>query len=465
MKIEVVSSTTTDPGWVNIRFYRSAERPPNGVSETEFDGRRGAILYLRDQHFLIAGLGDVADRSGCRIAAGASVAYLKNIGALRALVDLTTLSDFADAALEGALLADYRFERYLDTSTPHMEVLRLAVPQDRIETIKHFTQRATIVANATNYARSVANLPGNVLYPETLADEACRMAKGERLRVSIMTDKEFKSHRFGGMLAVGSGSARGPRLITLEHRGGNRKDPPIALIGKAITFDTGGISIKSREGMHNMIYDKCGGIAVLGAMYGIAQLKIPKNVVGIIPCAENMPGSAAFRPGDIITTYGQTYVEIQNTDAEGRIVLADAITHARLDFNARAIIDLATLTGACGVALGDAAAGLWSTSNSIREQLLNSSEFSGEPLWPMPLFPEYDEAVKSDVARLRNVGGKLAGACTAAAFLKAFTGETPWAHLDIAYMANLEKPRPELSRGATGFGIRTLIDFVEKWSD
>ncbi len=464
MKVEVVSSPETQAGWVTVRFYRSSEQPPDGVSKAEFDGRRGAVLYLRDQRLLIAGLGEVADRSGCRIAAGASIAHLKNLGALRALLDLNALGDFADAALEGALLADYRFERYLDTSTPHMEGVRLALPKDRIETIRLLTRRATILANATNYARSVGNLPGNVLYPETFADEACRMGKRERLRVSVMSDKELRTHRFGGMLAVGSGSTHGPRLITIEHRGGDRNDPPIALIGKAITFDTGGISIKSRDGMHNMIYDKCGGIAVLGAMYGIAQLGISKNVVGIIPCAENMPGSAAFRPGDIITTYGQTYVEIQNTDAEGRIVLADAITFARLNFKARAIIDLATLTGAWGVALGDAAAGLWSTSHSLREQLLTSSEFSGERLWPMPLFPEYDEAVKSEVARLRNVGGKLAGACTAAAFLKAFTADTPWAHLDIAYMANLEKPRPELARGATGFGVRTLIDLVEKWS-
>jgi len=463
VKIEVISSTATEPGWVTIRFYLSSERPPDGVSQREFNGQRSSILFLRDRNLLIAGLGDAADRNSCRIAAGTAVTFLKNIGALRALVDVTSLSDFADAALEGVLLADYRFERYLDTSTPHLEGLRLAVPQDQVEFVKSQTQRAAIATNATNYARSIANQPGNVLFPEKLADESCLMAKRERLRVSVLTEKELRTRRFGGILAVGAGSARGPRLITLEHRGGNRNDPPIALVGKAITFDTGGISIKSREGMHNMIYDKCGGIAVLGAMYGVAQLQIPKNIVGIIPCAENMPGSAAFRPGDIITTYGQTYVEIQNTDAEGRIVLADAITHARLDFNAGAIVDLATLTGACGVALGDAAAGLWSTSDSLREQLLSSSEFCGERLWPMPLFPEYDEAVKSDVARLRNVGGKLAGACTAAAFLKVFARDTPWAHLDIAYMANLEKARPELARGATGFGVRTLIDLVEKW--
>jgi leucyl aminopeptidase len=465
VKIEVVSSTAIESGWVTIRFHLSSDQLPDGVSSKEFCGRRGTVLYLRDRHLLIAGLGDIADRSGCRIAAGASIMFLKNISVLRARFDLVSLFDFADAALEGSILADYRFERYLDTSTPHMEAVRFAVPEETVETVTRRTQRAIIVANATNYARSVANQPGNVLYPETLADEACRLAKRERLRVSILTDKEFKIKRFGGMLAVGGGSARGPRLITLEHRGGNRMDPPIALVGKAITFDAGGISIKSREGMHNMIYDKCGGIAVLGAMAGIAQLDIRRNVVGIIPSAENMPGSAAYRPGDILTTYGQTHVEIQNTDAEGRIILADAITYARLDYKAGAIVDLATLTGACGVALGDAAAGLWSTSDSLRDQLLSSSEFSGERLWPMPLLPEYDEAIKSDVARLRNVGGKLAGACTAAAFLKAFTGDTPWAHLDIAYMANLEKPRSELARGATGFGVRTLISFVERWPD
>jgi leucyl aminopeptidase len=198
-------------------------------------------------------------------------------------------------------------------------------------------------------------------------------------------------------------------------------------------------------------------------MAGIARLKIKRNVVGVIASAENMPGPDAYRPGDIVTTYDGKHVEIVNTDAEGRMVLADALAYARRDLRAAALIDLATLTGACGVALGEAAAGFWSNDDDLRERVLAASAESGERLWPMPLFPEYDNAIKSSVALLKNSGGRLAGACTAAAFLKAFAEETPWAHLDIAYTASIDKDRADLARGATGFGVRTLIQLVADW--
>jgi leucyl aminopeptidase len=259
------------------------------------------------------------------------------------------------------------------------------------------------------------------------------------------------------------GSKRPPRLIILRHDGGRAGEPPIALVGKAITFDTGGISIKPADKMEEMVFDKCGGMAVLGAMAGIARLKLKRNVVGIIASAENMPSATAYRPGDIVKIYDGTYVEVINTDAEGRMVLADAIAYARKDCDAAAIIDLATLTGACVVALGEYAAGLWSTSKALQTDLLAASEKSGERLWPMPLYDEYTDQIRSDVAALKNTGGRPGGACTAAAFLKAFAGETPWAHLDIAPVANIVKSRPDLSRGATGFGARLLIELVESW--
>jgi leucyl aminopeptidase len=234
-------------------------------------------------------------------------------------------------------------------------------------------------------------------------------------------------------------------------------------VGKAITFDTGGISIKPADKMEGMIFDKCGGMAVLGAMAGIARLKVKRNVVGIIASAENMPSAPAYRPGDIVRIYDGTYVEVINTDAEGRMVLADAIGYARKDCGAEAVIDLATLTGACVVALGEYAAGLWSTSDRLRAGLLEAAEKTGERLWPMPLYEEYTEQIRSEVAALKNTGGRPGGACTAAAFLKAFAGVTPWAHLDIAPVADITKARPEMSRGATGFGTRLLIELVENW--
>jgi leucyl aminopeptidase len=236
------------------------------------------------------------------------------------------------------------------------------------------------------------------------------------------------------------------------------------LVGKAVTFDTGGISIKPAADMEKMIWDKCGGIAVLGAMLAIAALGVKKNVVGLIPCAENMPGDNAYRPGDIITCFDGKAVEIINTDAEGRMILADAIGWARKEFNAKAIIDVATLTGACGIALGESAAGLWSTSDELLTQLKSSSEEAGERLWHMPLYPEHEEQIRSEVGLVKNSGGRLGGACTAAAFLKTFAEKTPWAHLDIAYTAFSDKERVWQARGATGFAVQTLLRFVEQHS-
>jgi leucyl aminopeptidase len=263
---------------------------------------------------------------------------------------------------------------------------------------------------------------------------------------------------------VGKGSGRPPRLIVLRHEGGRAGEAPLALVGKAITFDTGGISIKAADKMEEMIFDKCGGMAVLGAMAGIARLKVKRNVTGIIASAENMPSATAYRPGDIVKTYDGTYIEVINTDAEGRMVLADAIAYARKDCGARAVIDLATLTGACVVALGEYAAGLWSTSESLQKGLLAAAEKTGERLWPMPLWEEYTEQIRSEVAALKNTGGRPGGACTAAAFLKAFAGDTAWAHLDIAGVAESAKGRPEMGRGATGFGTRLLIELAEGWA-
>jgi leucyl aminopeptidase len=328
---------------------------------------------------------------------------------------------------------------------------------------KRSVSRSQAIAEATNEVRDIGNQPGNLLYPETLAAHAERLARRYGFKTKIFNEKLLKTGKFGGILAVGQGSVRPPRMIVIEHRGGSKTEAPIALVGKAITFDTGGISIKPAANMEEMIFDKCGGIAVLGAMAAIAALGVKRNVVGVIASAENMPGGNAYRPGDIITTYDGKHIEIVNTDAEGRVVLADAIAYARVDANAKAIVDLATLTGACGVALGEYAAGFWSNDDALRERVLTAASSAGENIWPMPLFEEYDKQIRSDVALIKNSGGRLGGACTAAAFLKTFAEETPWAHLDIAYTAHREKDRSDMARGATGFGVRTLVELVERW--
>ncbi len=452
---------------LSIRFVatdRRGEIMPR-VPDQEFAARTNSLLYLREQEALYVGIGEREKVSAqtLRSAAGAAVMFLKKIGRTRIAASLEEWPQFTGAVVEGFVLADYRFEQFATKKTPILESIRVQVLAADVKTAKQAGERGEKIASATNYAREIGNLPGNLLYPETLAARASRMAKSKKLGFKIFNEAQLRAGKFGGILAVGAGSVRGPRLIVLHHRGGPKSQAPIALVGKAITFDSGGISIKPAANMEEMIFDKCGGMAVLGAMSGIAELGIKRNVVGIIASAENMPGSAAYRPGDIVTTYDGTHIEIINTDAEGRVVLADAIAFARKDCKAAAIVDLATLTGACGVALGDSAAGFWSSEDALKTRVLSAAESAGERLWTMPLFAEHEEQIKSDVARLKNSGGRLGGACTAAAFLKHFAGETPWAHLDIAYTANRTKDRADMARGATGFGVRTLIELVQSW--
>jgi leucyl aminopeptidase len=234
----------------------------------------------------------------------------------------------------------------------------------------------------------------------------------------------------------------------------------LALVGKAITFDSGGLSIKPAERMEEMVWDKCGGTSVLGAMRGVAALKPGRNIVAILASAENLTGPGAYRPGDIVTTYDGKRIEINNTDAEGRVVLADALGYARRECGAAAIIDLATLTGGCIVALGDTTAGLWSTSDALRDGLLAAAGKSGERFWPMPILPEHEERIKSEVALIKNSSGRPGAACTAAAFLKTFVEATPWAHIDLAGPSATVKDTADMTRGATGFAVRTLLEFV-----
>lgn len=468
MKLQFDSDFSLKERETAVRFFTTAmrERIPVPLTRGEWSASRNSTVLLHRENLLCVGLGDAAkvDARAFRVAAGTAASRLKEAGRSHAMLDLSDWPKLAGPAVEGALLSDYRFEKFkreADREEP-IRSLRCVATASDLAAVRRDGARAIVLAEATNFARDLCNQPGNHLYPAALADWAETLAAREKLRLDVFDEKALRRKKCGGILAVGSGSARLPRLIVLEHRGGPASQRPIALVGKAITFDSGGISIKPAANMEAMIFDKAGGMAVLGAMAGIARLKIKHNVVGIIPAAENMPDAAAYRPGDIITTYDGQNIEIVNTDAEGRVVMADAIAYARIDKRARVIIDLATLTGACGVALGKHAAGLWSNSREIEEAVLAASERAGERLWPMPLFSEYIEQIKSDVAHWKNSGGRLGGACTGAAFLQAFAEETPWAHLDIAHVADLENSRSDLARGATGFGVRTLIEFVDR---
>jgi leucyl aminopeptidase len=286
------------------------------------------------------------------------------------------------------------------------------------------------------------------------------MAEEFGLSSEVIDDAQAAELGLRALLAVGAGSAVGPRLVMLEHRPPGATSPPVVIIGKGITFDTGGISLKPPAKMAEMKADMSGAAAVYGTMRALADLSAPQWVVGVTPLAENMPSAHAYRPSDIIRAYDGTTIEVLNTDAEGRVVLADALAYARKRYEPRCMVDLATLTGACVVALGSAAAGLMGNDDELCDALLAAGEASGERLWRLPAWPVYDKMVDSEIANVRNSAGRDAGVITAAMFLKRFVGDTPWAHLDIAGPAFLTKATPYQPKGGTGFGVRLLSQWL-----
>ncbi len=455
------------------------------LTHEEFDGSEKKLLLLHTagqlpaERLLLVGLGETKELTleTVRRAAGLAAKKLRDVGLTRAGVQIRAdlpdcpVADFAGAVVEAVSLATYQFNQFKtsDNHSTQLESLTLALPTDvTASSIRAAIDRARIIADATNYARSIGNLPGNVVTPAVLAHYARQLARQYRLKCTILNQAALRRGQFGGLLAVGGGSTHEPHLIVLEYQPPTpgRHASPIALIGKAITFDSGGISLKPSEKMDEMKFDKCGGVAVLGTLRAAAELRLPIPLLGVIAAAENLPSATSYRPGDIITSYrgkekrGVT-IEVLNTDAEGRIVLCDALAYAR-QRGARTMIDLATLTGACVVALGPHCAGLLGNDLSLQEQLRAAGQRTGDRVWPLPLWPEYKEMIKSDVADHKNTGGRYGGAITAAAFLARYVGDTPWAHIDIAGTAWTSEEKPYHPKGATGFGIRLLVDWLSR---
>lgn len=319
--------------------------------------------------------------------------------------------------------------------------------------------RGRAVARGQNLARSLQFRPGNVATPTHLGEVAAAMGRDVGLAVTVLGPDRLREERMHALLSVSLGSSQEPRLIVLEHRGGKEGDKPLVLVGKGLTFDAGGISIKPAAGMESMKFDMSGGAAVIGAMRAIAELRIPLNVVGIVPSSENLLGASAMKPGDVIQTRAGKTVEVINTDAEGRLILADALDYAR-KFDPAAVVDLATLTGACVIALGAHAAALLGTDDGLLRDLQKAGDRTGERCWPLPLFKEYRKQLDSPVADLQNVGGRPAGSITAAWFLREFAGDAPWAHLDIAGTAYGDTPLPYQRKGGFGFPVRLLVEWV-----
>jgi leucyl aminopeptidase len=318
---------------------------------------------------------------------------------------------------------------------------------------------AEIVARSENFARDLAMRPGNVATPSYLAAAATKIAEDFGLKITVLDRADMEREGMKALLAVAQGSEEEPRFIALEYNGGAKDAQPLVLIGKGVTFDSGGISIKPAERMEEMKFDMCGAAAVLGAMRGIAELKLKINVVGIVPSTENLPSGRAFKPGDVIGSHLGKTIEIVNTDAEGRLILADALSYARR-FNPVAMVDAATLTGACVIALGFHAIGMMGTDGDLIEEIRSAGIRSGERCWPLPLWDEYREQIDSTIADMKNSGGRAAGAITAGWFLKEFAGEVPWVHLDIAGTAYRDEAAPYLRKGATGVPTRLFIEWV-----
>ena len=365
--------------------------------------------------------------------------------------------------VEGAKMALYKFDKFKAEKVESSPDLTIIVSKSN--KIKNAIKTAEIVADGAIFTKSIANLPPNECTPTTLANFAKTISKKNKMKCNIISKQELKKRGFGGITAVGQGSKNEPKLIILEHSRGPRNVKPIVLVGKAVTFDTGGISLKPGDKMDEMKFDKCGGCTVLGIMKAVSDLKLPINVVGIVPSVENMPGGESYRPGDIIKLYGGKTAEILNTDAEGRLILSDALSYGEKHYSPKAIIDFATLTGACIIALGTNVAAIISNNEKLTKKINDSSERTTEEVWELPLNQDYMDMIKSDVADMKNIGiGRAAGTITAAAFLKNAIEDTPWAHIDIAGVAWTQIATKEKSynpKGATGFGVRLIMDYLQ----
>jgi len=447
--------------------------------QKEFAGAVGSVLVLNGgsalaaERVMLVGLGKPreAGLGELRQAAGVAVRQFQErrltggvIALTQCLVPKSDLAGRVAAVTEGVLLAGYRFDRYrtrdLDKLPPALDKLVLLVgARDDLAAAEASLATARQALQGVFLARDLVNEPGNVKSPEHLAARAREMAQRVGLACTVLEKPALEREGMGALLGVAQGSVREPRLIVLEHRGGAKGEAPVVLVGKGVVFDAGGISLKPAEKMDEMKMDMAGGAAVLGTLMAAALQQLPLNLVGIVPAVENLPSGSAIRPGDILTTLSGTTVEVLNTDAEGRLILADALTYAKR-FAPRVVVDLATLTGACIIALGHHAAAVLGNDERLVQQLLAAGERSGEKLWQLPLWEPYSAQIKSDVADIKNIGGRPAGTITAAAFLKHFAGEFTWAHLDIAGTAWEEQGQACLPKGGTGFGVRLLLAYL-----
>jgi leucyl aminopeptidase len=449
------------------------------LGDFKADEQTTEVIYtagkIGSQRLLLTGLGEKKKatldtlRKAAACAANVAVAMkVKNLAIAihRAFDGIIEAEPAGQACAEGAYFGSYRYDEYItqNENGRSQKLIVEIIEQGEAESRKLNKGCAVgrVIGRAQSFARTLSNRPGNVINPPSLAAEAVKLAKATKgLSCKVFDEKILQQKKMGGILAVGAGSSSKPRFIILRYNGAGKssKLPVVALVGKAITFDSGGISIKPSANMETMKLDKSGGIAVMATLKAAAEMKLPVNVYGLIPSAENLPSGTSCRPGDIVTTYSGKTVEIQNTDAEGRMILCDALHYAGQQ-KCGIIIDIATLTGSCMVALGQYKAGLFGNDDSLIQKVQSAADQSGEKVWHMPSGDEYVKEMKSKIADLKNIGGKWGGACTAAAFLGQFIDKAKWVHLDIAGMDIFEHNTSYSAEGSTGYGVRLMTTFL-----
>jgi leucyl aminopeptidase len=448
------------------------------VGVSRFKGRADDLLQvlapgdLPLSRVLLFGLGqpNAVDALAAQAIGGRLIAHTNGTGdsALAIAIDAIPGAALSPAEMAahlafGARLRSYRFDKYRTKEKPEQKpsLKKLTLLVEDPGAAKKLFEPLDRLADGIAFTRDLVSEPANVIYPESLAEQA-KTLEDLGVKVEILGEKEMKKLGMNALLGVGQGSARESQLVVMQWKGlpESRKKAPVAFIGKGVTFDTGGISIKPAAGMEEMKWDMAGAGAVIGLIKALAGRKAKVNAVGVIGLVENMPSGSAQRPGDVVKSMSGQTIEVINTDAEGRLVLADAIWYTQDRFKPQFMVNLATLTGAIMVALGQVHAGLFSNNDQLSERLLASGRASGELLWRMPLGDAYDKIINSDIADMKNVGNRYGGSITAAQFIQRFVNGVPWAHLDIAGMAWSDKDAPTVPKGATGFGVRLLERFV-----
>ncbi len=455
-------------------LYKEIDAPLNGliskvISSGEFKGKPGQISLvhtagmIKPDRILLSGLGKKKGLNAERVrqAGGKAVSYLCGLGFRDISLSLRHFTSLHQSPLpfvEGGLLTVYKFRKYRQDQEDAVRLESFSLIGKPRKSLFNAVSRQVATVSAVNFARDLVNTPANDMTPTALAKAARGIARG-KVSVKVLERKDVEKAGMGAYLSVAQGSAEPPKFIILKYHGGKRA--PVALVGKSITFDSGGISIKPGEGMEKMKYDMAGGAVVLAVIKGAAEMRLPVNLLGVLPATENLPSGSASKPGDIVRSITGKTVEIISTDAEGRLVLADAIGYVK-KFKPRFIIDVATLTGACSVALGNEAIAMMGNNRGLMERLKAAGEEVYERVWQMPLYDEYLDYIKSDVADIKNSGGKTGSLVTSGYFLREFAGDTPWVHLDIAGTAWTEKDRPYIGKGPTGVGVRLLLNFLKE---